>query len=127
MAQNQTEKAMPVQQRQVEQPRQSEPRQAEPKPAEPKLTRVVATSTAAPGHWRAGHYWPAGKAVYAELTDAQLVELKADTRVTLFQDEVPSADDLLADMAQRAAEQRALEQAALERATRAERESRRRQ
>lgn len=130
MAPNPTERAMAAQPRQAEakqsDAKQQEPKQGEPRLAEPRHTRVVAASMAAPGHWRAGHYWPAGKAVYADLTEAQLAELRADTRVTIFSGEAPSAQELMAEMAQRAAEQRALEQAALERATRAEREARRR-
>ena len=61
----------------------AQPQQAQQKPTEnnAQLTKVVAVSLAPPGHWSGGHKWPSDRACYANLTPAQLVEVKGDRRL----------------------------------------------
>lgn len=47
------------------------------------MTLIRAASVAAPGHWRGGLYWPAWP-TERDVTETQLVELKADTRIVVF-------------------------------------------
>ena len=57
----------------------------------PKLVRVTAISLAPPGHYRGGHYWQAGTPTFANVTEAQLSQIKRDRRLQILEGEIRNA------------------------------------
>jgi hypothetical protein len=77
---------------------------------------VVVVSKLERGHFRAGRYWPS-QAVTAEVTAAQLAELKADPHIAVLEGTAPSAEAVVERLAaQKAAEHAEAERLAAERA-----------
>jgi hypothetical protein len=77
---------------------------------------VVVVSKLERGHFRAGRYWPP-QAVTADVTAAQLAELKADPRIAVLDASAPSAEAVVEKLAaQKAAEHAEAERLAAERA-----------
>ncbi len=76
---------------------------------------VVVVSKTERGHFRAGRYWPP-QAVTADVSAAQLAELKADPRIAVLDGSPPSAESVVEKLAaQKAAEQAEAERLAAER------------
>ena len=73
---------------------------------------VIVVSKSERGHFRAGRFWPC-QPVAADVTEKQLVELKADKRIAILDGTAPSADAVVEKLA---AEKADAERQAAERA-----------
>ena len=77
---------------------------------------VTVVSKSEHGHRRAGRFWPTTP-VTAEVTEAQLAELKADKRLAVLDGSAPSAEAVVEKLAaDKAAEKVEAERQAVERA-----------
>ena len=77
---------------------------------------VTVVSKSEHGHRRAGRFWPTAP-VTAEVTEAQLAELRADKRLAVLDGSAPSAEAVVEKIAaEKAAEKAEAERQAAERA-----------
>jgi len=77
---------------------------------------VIVVSKSERGHFRAGRFWPS-QPVQAEVNEAQLRELKADSRIAVIDGAPPSADAVVEKLAaDKAAEKAEADRLAAERA-----------